>query len=131
MSAQMMYMPRDFVLISKFGHAVNFVANEHVRVPYPVIDEAIAIGAVFANKEDQKILVDEPKEVVTPDLGFEREQKLYDAMHQIAKENDPDQFTPGGKPKLSVLVELLGYDIDRKEANDVWVKVMQSIANAS
>ena len=131
MSAQMMYMPRDFVLHSKFGHAVKFTANEHVRVPYPVIDEAIAIGAVFANKEDQKILVDEPKELKTPDLGFEREQKLYDAMHELAKENDADKFTPGGKPKLKVLEEMIGYEIDRKEANDIWVKVMQSIANAT
>jgi hypothetical protein len=127
----MMYMPRDFVLHSKFGHAIQFVANEQVRVPYPAIDEAIAIGAVFANKEDQKILVDEKPELKTPDLGFEREQKLYDAMHEVAKENDPDKFTPGGKPKLSVVVEMVGYDLDRKEVDTVWKKVMQSIANAA
>lgn len=130
MSNKMMYMPRDFILRSKHGHAIAFEANEPVRVPYPIIDEAIALGAVFADGEDQKILADEPKEVVTPDLGFEREQKIYDAMHSLMAENDPDKFTPGGKPKLSVLAEMVGYDVDQKESNDLWKKVMQSRANA-
>lgn len=131
MAHKMMYMPRDYILRSRSGYALAFVANEPVRVPHPVIDEAIAIGAVFVDTSDQKILVDEKPEVKTPDLGFEREQKLYDAMHKIAAENDPDKFTPGGKPKLKVLEEMLGYEVDRKEANDTWIKVMQSIANAT
>lgn len=130
MAAKMMYMPRDFVLHSKHGHAIQFVANEPVRVPHPVIDEAIAIGAVFANKEEQKILVDEKPVIKAPDLGFEREQKIYDAMHALMTENDPDKFTPGGKPKLAVVAEMVGYDVDRKEADTLWKKVMQSRANA-
>jgi hypothetical protein len=130
MAAQMMYMPRDYTLHSKFGHAIQFEANKHIRVPYPVIDEAIAIGAVFANKEDQKILVDEKPEVEAPDLGFEREQKIYNAMHALMIENDSDKFTPGGKPKLAELAEMVGYEVDRKEADTLWKKVMQSQANA-
>lgn len=131
MSHKMMYMPRDFILRTKKGHAIQFEANVPVRVPYPCIDEAISIGAVFENTDDQKILVDEKPDVTTPDLGFEREQKLYDACHKIAADNDPDMFTPGGKPKLAALSELVGYEIDRKEADVAWVKVMQSIANAA
>jgi hypothetical protein len=130
MAAQMMYMPRDFILHSRNGHAIKFEANKPVRVPYPAIDEAIAIGAVFSNKEDQKILVDEKPELKAPDLGFEREQKIYDAMHAIMIENDPDKFTPGGKPKLAELSESVGYEVDRKEADALWKKVMQSRANA-
>lgn len=130
MAAKMMYMPRDFVLHSLHGHAIQFKANEPVRVPYPAIDEAIAIGAVFANKEEQKILVDEKPELKQPDLGFEREEKIYKAMHSIMLENDPDKFTPGGKPKLAVLTEMVGYEVDRKEADTLWKKVMQSRANA-
>jgi hypothetical protein len=126
----MMYMPRDFVLRSKHGHAIAFTANEPVRVPFPVIDEAIALGAVFADGADQKVLADEPKEVKTPDLGFEREQKIYDAMISLANENDADKFTPGGKPKLKVLAEMVGYEVDQKEVTDLWKKVLQSIANA-
>jgi len=130
MSNKMMYMPRDFVLRSKHGHAIAFVANEPVRVPYPVIDEAIALGAVFANSEDQKVLAPEEKELKTPDLGFEREQKIYDAMISLANENDPEKFTPGGRPKLKVLTEMVGYDVDQKECQTLWKKVMQARANA-
>jgi hypothetical protein len=125
-----MYMPRDFILRSKHGYAVKFEANEPARVPYQVIDEAIAIGAVFVNADEQKILVEEPKELETPDLGFEREQKIYNAMIELANENDAEKFTPGGKPKLAVLTEMVGYDVDQKETSALWKKVMQARANA-
>jgi hypothetical protein len=104
----LMYMPRDYLLRSINGYAIEFEANKPVIVPHRAVDEAIAIGAVMANPEQQKTLV----------TG-------------MAEANDTESFTPGGKPKLEAVKDIVGFDVDRKEVNAVWDKVMQARANAA
>ena len=126
-----MYMPRDYTLRSLSGYSVEFKANEPVIVPHRAVDEAIAIGAVMANPEQQKVLVTEPKQIVEPPMGFEREQILFTSLSKLAEVNSTEAFTPGGKPKLEVVKDAVGFDVDRKEVNAVWDKVMQARANAA
>lgn len=126
-----MYTPRDYILRSVYGYTVEFKANEPVIVPSRVIDEAIAIGAVFTNAVEQRLNVTEPPKVEEVPQGFERKQKLYDALAVIAERNSPEEFTPGSKPKLEAVKTAVGFDVDRKEVNDVWNSVMQARANAS
>lgn len=127
----MMYMPRDFTLRSRFGSVVGFEANEATNVPQMAVDEAIALGAVFADKQEQRILVDEKPEVKVPSMGFQREQEIFNACVALAEKNSPDDFTPGSKPKLDSVVAILGYDTDRKEVNKIWMRVMSARANAA
>lgn len=128
---KLMYMPRDYKLLSLTGYSIQFRANVPTIVPSRAIDEAIAIGAVFSNKEEQKVLVDEPRKLIEPAVGFEREQHIYDACTKIMISNHPDDFTPGSKPTIAAVRALVGYDVDRKEINDIWNKVMSAQANAS
>jgi hypothetical protein len=127
----MMYMPRTFMLRSRFGATVQFVANEPVNVPQMAVDEAIQIGAVFADQQEQKVLVDEPPEIKAPSMGFQREQEIFDACVTLAEKNSPEDFTPGSKPKLDKIKAIVGYDVDRKEVNTVWQKVMSARANGA
>lgn len=127
----LMYMPRNFTLRSRFGPVVDFVANEERNVPQMAVDEAIAIGAVFVNRQEQKILVEDPPAPKAPSMGFQREQEIFDACVQLAEKNNPEDFTPNSKPKLEPVKTLVGYDVDRKEINTVWMKVMSARANGS
>lgn len=127
----MMYMPRDFNLISKRGICVEFIADEPTSVPERAVDEAIAIGAVFVDKKEQKILIDEKPVIKAPSMGFVREQEIFDACVALAEQNSSDAFTPAGKPKLESVKTIVGYDIDRKEVNKIWTKVMSARANAA
>jgi hypothetical protein len=127
----LMYMPRDYLLRSINGYAIEFEANKPVIVPHRAVDEAIAIGAVMANPEQQKTLVTDPKVLKEAPMGFEREQMMFTAMTGMAEANDTESFTPGGKPKLEAVKDIVGFDVDRKEVNAVWDKVMQARANAA
>jgi len=127
----LMYMPRTFTLRSRFGAVIDFKANEEINVPQMAVDEAIAIGAVFADKQEQKILVDEPPQIKAPSVGFQREQEIFDACVKLAEKNNPEDFTPGSKPKLEPIKSIVGYDVDRKEINTIWMKVMSARANGT
>lgn len=126
-----MYTPRDFTLRSLNGYVVDFKANQPTLVPHKAVDEAIAIGAVFTNAEDQRLNVTEPPQVTEPPMGFERKQKLFEALTLMAERNNDEDFTPGSKPKLEAVKSAVGFDVDRKEINDSWNEVMQARANAS
>jgi len=126
-----MYTPRDYTLRSLFGYTVDFKANEPVIVPHRAVEEAIAIGAVFTNPQEQRLNVTEPPKVVEPPMGFERKQKLFDTLTAMAERNSPEDFTPGSKPKLESVKAAVGFDVDRKEVNDIWNEVMKARANAS
>jgi len=130
-NGKLMYMPKDHLLRSINGCTVQFKTNEPIMVPARAVDEAITIGAVFSNKEEQRVLVDEPPKLVEPAMGFEREQDIFNACAALADRNNPDDFTPGSKPTLEAVKNIVGYDIDRKEVNKVWMKVMQARANAA
>lgn len=128
---KMMYMPRDYMLVAGSGHSFQFKANEPQAVPDVAVDDVIKIGGVFYNKEEQKILVDEPPSIEVPAMGFAREQKIFDACVELINKNSNEAFTPGGKPKLDAVKEIVGFDVDRKEVNDVFSKAMQAQANAT
>jgi hypothetical protein len=125
-----MYTPRNYTLRSIHGYVVQFVANEPCVVPHRAVDEAIAIGAVFSNRDEQKLRVEAPPQIEEPPMGFIREQKLFDALTVMAEANNPEDFTPGSKPKLEAVKAAVGFDVERKEVNDSWNKVMQAKANA-
>jgi hypothetical protein len=126
-----MYTPRDFTLRSLYGYTVDFKANEPTIVPHRAVEEAIAIGAVFTNEKEQRVLVTDPPKVEEPPMGFERKQKLFTLLAEMAERNSPEDFTPGSKPKLDAVKTAAGFDVDRKEVNEVWNEVMQAKANAS
>jgi len=131
-NGKMMRMPRDFHLNTSLGVSVNFKADEPTFVPYRAVNAAIERGAVFVDPTNQKVLAPEPpREFKEPPMGFEREELLFQACAKIAERNNPDDFTPGSKPKLAAVKDLAGFDADRKEINDTWHKVMQARANAA
>lgn len=122
-----MKMPRDFMLRSTTGHMVKFEANVVRDVPPACIEEAITVGAVFADGSAFIPREERPKGE-EPKYGFEREEDIYRVCMAIS---NPDSFTASGIPKLDVVCKELGYGVDRKEINKVWRKIQEARANAA
>ena len=124
MKPRMMQMARDFTLISKMGYIVKFSRNKPVSVPPLVIEEAIEKGAGFSDEDAEKEHYTEMKPEDKAVFGPERKALLETVLTKIKEENNPDNFTATGVPKLAVVGEEIGFDVHRKEVNDIWSKML-------
>lgn len=124
MKARKMKMARDFTLISKFGYTIQFDRDQPVRVPGLAIEEAITHGAGFCEEDEgffpQEDLTVEEK----PLYGPERKEMLLKVMKELKEKGNPDDFTATGAPRLQVVRELAGFDLDRKELGSVWMELL-------
>ena len=124
-----MYMPRDFFLQTTNGVTCKFERNKPVIVHPLAIEDAIANGAVFVDGE--AFNPDEGKEKEPEELfGFEREEAIFKACQRLAHKSDPDDFTANGIPTLKAAKREVGFDVDRREVDAVWRKVLAARANA-
>jgi len=130
MKAKKMKMLKDFRLITTMGYVVDFKAEQPIRVPPMAVEMAIEKGAIFCEEDEKFIPNNELTESVEPVFGYERKQAIYDVCKTIAAKNESEAFTATGVPKLPLVVEEMGYQVDRKEVNEAWKAVQQSIANA-
>ena len=122
-----MIMLRDYFLNTDKGVNVKFLKDEPVGVHPLAIESALAVGAVFA---DGGLYNPTPKEKKTEEkYGFEREQDIHEASKRLMDRSNADDFTSGGVPKLKAIEAEVGYPVDRKEADAVWRKVLESRAN--
>lgn len=124
-----MYMNRDFFLMSTSGHNVQFIANEPTNVHDFVIEEAIALGAVY---EDGSLHKPEEKVEDTPEelFGQPRKDAILKALNVLKDRSDADDFTANSLPKLKSVVEEVGFNVDRKEVDTEWRAILAARANA-
>jgi len=121
-------MLRDFTLISKRGYIVKFSRNKATPVPDAILDEAMERGAAFVDDDEGFEAQADLSPAEKPLFGPERKAMLLKTCIKIRDENNPEQFTATGVPKLQVVIEAAGFSLDRKELNTIWPTVLSPAA---
>lgn len=118
---------RNHVLASLTGHMINFVKGEPTWVPAVCVKEAVAIGAQPIDGPVD-VLPPETVEVSTPE-GEERKQLVFAAFEDMEAKNVRDDWTASGMPRDKALEKVLGFVIDNKERNALWIEYRALKAN--
>ena len=112
--ACMMVSLRDVRVANTLGVCIWFKANEPVLVPGALVDDAAAVGCVPVDAteyEDHKAKLDKAAKAQD-----ELKAKLMAAVDVMVRRNAPEDFTPTGHPKLSVLASEAG--VDQKDVSE-------------
>ena len=112
-------LQRNYVLTTRNGRSIEFKKDVPTYVPPICIKEAVAIGAVPEDGSDTGIL-DEPVFPTAPATFSEREEKINKVIDRLIQENDRENFTAAGMPKLTTLSERLGWRVEKKEVAAIW-----------
>jgi len=130
MKSRMMKMNRLTTLRTTKGYIVEFKANVPTAVPSLVIEQAIEIGAAFCSEDKDFVPQNNVNTAEQPLYGFERKQALYDACIRILGRNSPDDFTSTGLPKMKLVEDEVGFNVDRNEVNKSWVEAQKAHNNS-
>jgi hypothetical protein len=112
---------RTYTHRSTHGHIVNFVKGQPVFVP-PILEREVAqFGAEPVDGERVDLLsdMDEKKAPEAP-TGADRRAILLAAFEQLEKRNQRGDFTGQGRPNLSILKDLVGFEVSTRERDETW-----------
>lgn len=97
------------------GHAAQ-VPPEGIELHSRFHQAAIAANCLPINANEY--------EAPAPGTGnFNREQVIYDSLHQMLESSDPGAFTQNNKPSMKVLSDLCGFRVGRDESASIWERV--------
>lgn len=115
-----MVLNRNHILRSTQGYSLGFVKDEPMAVPYKMLEEALAIGAAYADKEEQTKVekVQESEPVLL--TGKQRAEKIDEAIEKMVTKNDSKEFTAAGTPKVTVIEKIVGFDTTTTEVAARW-----------
>lgn len=109
---------RRFRLASTNGHVMQINVGDN-DVPEPLVEEAMASGMILADEADAPRYEDNARAKVDF-TGEVRKSMIFLACKAIAEENDISNFDGGGSPKTSVVSDMLGLSVTKRELNDVY-----------
>lgn len=112
---------RKLTISSVFGHTIHFEKGEPTHVPPEVYKEAVAAGCIPEDELD----LDPPKadnQKFEPVDPSEREKVVFEAFGKLATRGRREDFTAGGQPHGKVLAQELGWTLNNKERDILWVK---------
>lgn len=116
---------RALRLATKTGHVIRFEANTPRAVPDSAVQEAMAAGCAPANPQDAPFL-DDLSRTKVEFHGDLRRSTIFLALTSIAEKNNAKEFDGGGTPKVEVVSARLGYEVTRKEVNDLYQQFLSS-----
>ena len=117
---------RNYALRSMSGHMINFIKGEPTWVPPVCVKEAVAIGA---QPLDGPVDVLEPEtQVVVDPSGDERKQLIFAAFEDMEAKNEREDWTASGMPRDAALEKVLGFKVDTKERNALWLEYREAKA---
>jgi hypothetical protein len=111
---------RDRVIATTLGHTIAFKKGEPVEVPPILWAEMQKHGAI--PEEDL------PEEEETPVVDLspeERKRKIKDTMESLVLKNSREDFTAAGAPHSKALERELGFRVDARERDVLWLEVQQ------
>lgn len=118
----LMQCARPYTLRTKAGHTIRFEPDKPVQVPDNIVAEALAVnilpveGAALTDTD-----ADAPVQR-TNISGVLRDALALKVIDDMVKENDPEQFDAGGRPKTNVINQAAGLDLSASERNVYWDK---------
>lgn len=108
---------RDYRVISKSGHSIQFKKGEPTYVPPECRSEVIAIGAqpVDGNTDvlgEEKVVVELTVE--------ERREQLIKAFKTMQERTHRGDFTGQGFPAAKALEKLVDFEPEKREVEELW-----------
>lgn len=105
---------------SVYGHVIHFPKDEPTHVPPEMYAEVMAVGGVPEDELD----LDPPKpgEKQEPIDPIERKKAIFAAFEAIAVRGKREEFTAGGQPHPKALAKELGWSVQNKERDALWVE---------
>jgi len=88
------------------------------KVPLMFRKEAISRGCIPVGMEEEEDQTG----------GFDRIAAIRGKIQEMLVAEDRNMFTTDGKPSLTVLARLCGFQLDRNEVNRVWDEMMKESA---
>lgn len=122
-----MVLHRDYVLVSKSGHAIGFKKGVAVNVPPSCYQEAVAIGAVDETGAPADVLP--PEKVVKPAPSvLERTASIEAAFDLIVEKNERYDFTASGMPTAKAVGKLVDFAVETNELKGAWHAYREKLA---
>lgn len=103
------------------GH-ICMLGDDWTELPEVLHEAAIKAGAAV----DQTIVQATPLEPqASPDAIDQRTdiQKIVDAIRELQKKNDPEDFTSDGVPKIYPVSSIVGVRVDKADLLIAWAQV--------
>lgn len=110
---------RDHTMRSLMGHVINFKKGEPVYVPPVCAREAASIGAECVEGKVDPLgpEIEAPIELA-PD---ERRDSIVTAFKMLEERDARNDFNASGVPTKPALAKILGFEVDKKEYEPLWV----------
>ena len=109
---------RDYTLVTTKGHTIRFQKGTPTHVPKEVFADAVAIGALAEDGSDPNIIKDEVAKKVVD--SADRAPLIRKALEKIVAVNKRADFTAAGIPTEKAVEREVGFDVDKRELNEVW-----------
>ncbi len=116
-------MPYNKTVATRSGHTIAFIAGEPTHVPKECWREVQAAGAV--PEDADAVQAKQSAAVVVVDDPVERRERFFAAFTQMVEGNKRGDFAASGVPSQKVVEKILGFDIDAKERDELWVEFTQ------
>ena len=109
----------DHRMINKSGRVIAFKANVPRDVPDVCVDDCLAIGA---RPIDDKVVKSVPAKPKNKPLisGNDRTEAVKKALAVIKEENKSENFAGTGRPKVAVVIKMVGFRVDVEEVTKLW-----------
>jgi hypothetical protein len=119
-------MMRDRTVSTTKGHTIRFTAGEPIHIPVVVLEDCLQAGAVPTAEEAGQEVSDNlpgvPVLAVAP-TGGARDEQIIAAMKGMFARNGRDDFTGQGRPDVRVLSRELGFSVDARERDELWLQI--------
>ena len=111
---------RDRVITTTKGHTIRFKANEPKHIPVVVLEDCLQAGAVPTEEAAVNEIKAEVSVMVAPQ-GEDRNAAITAKMREMVVRNQREDFTGQGRPDVRVLERELGFKVDARERDALWV----------
>lgn len=118
-------MPIDKVVATDKGHTVEFAKNVPTHVPKECWPAVQAAGAVPVDQEAVAAEQARKPKDTAPDDPSERKLLVRAAFEQMVAANKREDFTGSGTPQIKAIEKIVGFEIDAKERDVLWLEFQQ------
>lgn len=125
-----MKLNRSYTLRTTRGHVIEFKKDKIVNVPRSIHEDALAVGAVFAEEKEQDKHVTRVEAAANaktkPEMDeYTRQKLMMDKIKEMVANNNRSDFSAAGKPNAKKMSSALGFDISSNERDTVWDKFLE------
>ena len=112
---------RTRTIVGTCGRSVTLVKGVATYVPPSLHQLVIAAGGL----PDEDIQDPQVLKTHEPDDPIARKKIIMDAFRQMVLADIREEFTAAGAPHAKSLIKYVGFSIDRKERDELWVEFQQ------